>query len=325
MRSRERTGCSIPPVPGPTSTVREAQAQALGASAGISLDALYTPDRVRTQQTAALASDRGRRDGAARLAEIAVAGRTVAALEAYVDVPITLAIGTSRSHGPAATGEEFLTRFDDAIATIRPPGTRRPPSSATAAPLMIGGRVQGIEPRDVATRHLGNMAVIEVEENRDRAGACRLGPGHGTGRWPRRAPAPRGAPGRSRPRRGRTGAAPGQGPPWKASLATRRADLMAAASPSAHPRGEPRPPWTKFPIDLDARGTCASTALPAPTSAASRTVIPRWRSRSALLRRGGGTRRCGGPEHRRTGDRHGRPRRAVQLSGAAGVPGRRRR
>lgn len=141
--------------------------------AGVPIEALYTSDRVRAQQTAApLAAERGLTPTVLPgLGEIAAGDQELwPRWDAYIAMLSQWAMGDLTASRPGGeSGEEFLSRFDAAIDAIARDGSASAAlvSHGAALRMWIGARVQGIAPRDIATWHLGNTAVIEVDGDPD--------------------------------------------------------------------------------------------------------------------------------------------------------------
>lgn len=137
--------------------------------AGVEIEALYASDLVRTQQTAApLSRERGLEPAILPgLREIAAGDQEMWPVwDAYVGVLTSWATGDLTAKRPGGeSGEEFLARFDGAIAEIAASGaaTAALVSHGAALRMWVGGRVSGIEPDEVAHRYLGNTAIIQVE------------------------------------------------------------------------------------------------------------------------------------------------------------------
>lgn len=179
------------------------QAEALvERMAGVELAALYASDLTRTQQTIApLAADRGLTPTVLPgLREIAAGDQEMwPTWDAYVAVLSEWARGDLSAARPGGeSGEEFFARFDDAVGRIAAAGDEAAAlvSHGAALRMWIGGRVGGIAPDDVATRWLGNTAVIEIEGDPERGWTLvRWDEGTEIPSQGPEAPAPRGEPG----------------------------------------------------------------------------------------------------------------------------------
>lgn len=134
-----------------------------------SLDAVYASDLVRTQQTAQPLAERHGVEVAILegLREIQAGDQELSDVwDDYIAVLRGWAMGDTDARRPGGdTFHEFFERFDAAVHHIATAGHEVAAlvSHGAALRTWTGQRVNGMTPRDAATRALGNTAVVVLE------------------------------------------------------------------------------------------------------------------------------------------------------------------
>jgi len=134
-----------------------------------SLDAVYASDLVRTRQTAQPLAERHGVEVAILegLREIQAGDQELSDVwDDYIAVLRGWAMGDTDARRPGGdTFHEFFERFDAAVHHIATAGHEVAAlvSHGAALRTWTGQRVNGMTPRDAATRALGNTAVVVLE------------------------------------------------------------------------------------------------------------------------------------------------------------------